>query len=116
MKVINPRTKKESITIDWHGVSEKFSTVAGLKTKLSESLSAHVPHADKHGIGYYHSWSQVKSWIVSEQDLQFMCNASANREILLWCDGKDDDQEETGRKHRRSKRDAEDEDIAREVY
>ena len=104
VKVINP---KESITIDWHGVSEKFSTVAGLKTKLSEPLSAHVPQTNtkNFSITYYHGWPQVKSWIVSEQDLQFMYNASANREILLWCDGKGDEQEGTGRKHRRSKRD-----------
>ena len=32
IKVIDPKAKKESIVIDWHGVTEKFTTVADLST------------------------------------------------------------------------------------
>ena len=42
VKVINPKAKKESITIDWHGVNNKFENVSELKKKLAESLSTHV--------------------------------------------------------------------------
>ena len=43
VKVINPKAKKESIVIDWHGVTEKFTTVADLKVSTqctSPRLSA----------------------------------------------------------------------------
>ena len=35
VKVINPKAKKESIVIDWHGVTQKFLTVTDLKKSLS---------------------------------------------------------------------------------
>ena len=73
--MINPRAKKESIIIDWHGVSDKFGSIAELKKKLAESLSPHVAEMstdsmDAFKVGYFHGRPQVKSWIVSEEDLQ----------------------------------------------
>jgi len=91
--VINPRAKKESIIIDWHGVSNKFGSVSELKKKLAESLSPHVAELSTDGmdgfkVGYFHGRPQMKSWIVSEEDLQSMYSLSNGKEILLWCDGK----------------------------
>ena len=92
--MINPKAKKESITIDWHGVNNKFENVSELKKKLAESLSTHVAelydnNMDAFNVGYFHGRPQVKSWIVSEDDLQSMYSAVSNsKDILLWCDGK----------------------------
>ena len=38
VKVINPKAKKESIVIDWHGITERFITVADLKEKLVNTV------------------------------------------------------------------------------
>ena len=44
---------------------------------------------DAFNVGYFHGRPQVKSWIVSEDDLQSMYSAVSNsKDILLWCDGK----------------------------
>ena len=44
VRIINPKAKKESFVIDWHGVTEKFETVIQLKQKLINTLSSHVPN------------------------------------------------------------------------
>ena len=115
VKVINPRAKKESIIIDWHGVSDKFESVAVLKKKLAESLSPHVAELSTHStdafnVGYFHGRPQVKSWIVSEEDFQSMYSLSNGKEILLWCDGKS--QVVVGRKRKHGEGDGEKEDTS----
>ena len=46
---------KESIVIDWHGVTEKFFTVADLKEKRVDTLSAHLPKlSDEFFVRYFH--------------------------------------------------------------
>ena len=102
VKVINPKAKKESIVIDWHGVTEKFTTVADLKEKLVDTLSAHLPElSDEFNIGYFHGRPQTKSWILTEHDLQAMYG-TGSKEILLWCDGKSQDM--SGKKRKKRKR------------
>ena len=94
--------------IDWHGVTEKFGTMAELKQKLTSSLSSHVPslsEIDKFNIGYFHSRPQMKSWLISDEDLQVMYSKAGDKEILLWCDGKP---QSTGRKRKNLDRDSED--------
>ncbi len=67
--------------------------MAELKKKLAESLSPHVAelstdNMDAFNVGYFHGRPQVKSWIVSEEDLQSMYSLYNGKELLLWCDGK----------------------------
>ena len=105
IKVINPKAKKELIVIDWHGVTEKFTTVADLKEKLVDTLSAHLPElSDEFNIGYFHGRPQTKSWILSEHDLQAMYG-TGGKEILLWCDGKSQDM--SGKKRKKTNDDEE---------
>ena len=108
VRIINPRAKKESITIDWHGVTEKFETVLQLKQKLINTLSSHVPPLsviDTFNVRYFHGRPQTKSWMVAEEDLQAMYAGARDKDVLLWCDGKDSS---TGRKRKSLSRDEED--------
>lgn len=90
------------MVIDWHGVTERFHLVSELKKKLSESLTAYVPDVDDFNVGYFHGRPQVKSWIVSEEDVLSMYSSASSKEIILWCDGKDPDKDESGRRRKRS--------------
>ena len=92
VKVINPKAKKESIVIDWHGVTQKILTVTDLKEKLVNTLSTHLPQCtlNEFNVGYFHGRPQIKSWILSQHDLQAMYDIGS-KEILLWCDGKSQD-------------------------
>lgn len=108
VRIINPKAKKEYITIDWHSVTEKFETVCQLKQKLIDTLSSHVPPLsaiDSFNVGYLHGRPQTKSWMVAEEDLQAMYAGARDKDILLWCDGKD---VSTGRKRKNLSRDEED--------
>ena len=92
VQIINPKAKKESIVIDWHGVTEKFETVLQLNQKLINTLSSHVPPLsaiDKFNVEYFHGRPQTKSWMVAEEDLQAMYTNARDKDILLWCDGKE---------------------------
>jgi hypothetical protein len=61
VKVINPKANKESIVIDWHGIKEKFITVAD-KGKLVNTLGAHLPElSDEFNVGYFHGQPQLDS-------------------------------------------------------
>ena len=104
VKVINPKAKKESIVIDWHGVTQKFLTVTDLKEKLVNTLSTHLPQCtlDEFNVGYFHGRPQIKSWILSEHDLQAMYDIGS-KEILLWCDGKS--QDNGGKKRKKASED-----------
>ena len=108
VRIINPKAKKEFITIDWHGVTEKFETVLQLKQKLINTLSAHVPPLsaiDTFNVGYFHGRPQTKSWMVAAEDMQAMYASARDKDILLWCDGKE---LSTGRKRKNLSRDEED--------
>ena len=98
VKIINPKSKKESIIIDWHGVTEKFETVSLLKSKLTSSLGVYLPPDNEFSVGYFHGRPQLKSWILSENDLHTLYQLG-NTEILLWCDGKS---EKSDKKRKRS--------------
>ena len=110
VRIINPRAKRiETVTIDWHGVMEKFDeTVLQLKQKLINTLSSHVPPLsiiDTFNVGYVHGRPQTKSWMVAEEDLQAIYANARDKDILLWCDGKESS---TGRKRKKLSRDEED--------
>lgn len=90
VKVINPKVKKEAIVVDWHEISEIFTTVDELKQRLYDTFGNQLPKVssiDEFNIGYFHGRPQVKSWIVTQADLQCMYS----EEVLLWCDGKNQD-------------------------
>ena len=71
-------------------VTEKFATVADLRQKLVSTLCNHFPESDEFNFGYFHGQPQIKSWILSEHDLQAIYG-TGSKEILLWCDGKSPD-------------------------
>ncbi len=90
VRIINQKLKKDSIVVDWHGIYNKFSSILELKQKLISTLSKYVPPAsaiDEFNVGYFHGRPQVKSWILSEEDLKAMYTNAGDKEILLWCDG-----------------------------
>lgn len=82
------------MVISWHGVNEKFRSVADMKLKLFETLSEHLPPATEMStfeVGYLEGRRQIKRWIVADDDVTDMYDnaPSDDNEILLWCDGKD---------------------------
>ena len=54
---------------------------------------------DEFNVGYFHGRPQVKSWIVSEEDLKDTKKAG-DKEILLWCDGQVQVTSTSGRKRK----------------
>ena len=105
VKILNPKAKKESVVIDWHGVTNKFVAVDDLKVKLLSTLHAHLPKSSVElNIGYFHGRPLTKSWIFSEEDLQAMYD-TGGKDILLWCDGKNTVQETSGKRHKKTRDD-----------
>ena len=61
---------------------------------LLHSLGEYLPSSseiDSFEVGYMEGRRQIKRWIVSDEDVEDMYYNAPNdeREILLWCDGKD---------------------------
>lgn len=55
---------------------------------------------DEFNVGYFHGRPQVKSWIISEDDLKAMYANAGDKDILLWCDGQGQATSSSGRKRK----------------
>ncbi len=61
-----------------------------------EELQSHVPETTKFTIGYQERRNSTKRWICCKEDIQAMYEAYKDcpkKEILLWCDGQNADEE-----------------------
>lgn len=58
-------------------------------------------------VGYFHGRPQVKSWIISKEDLDSMYTNTGGKEILLWCDGKSPAVVHSSKRKRKKQDDAE---------
>ena len=72
-----------------HHFSSKF--VISLRAKLVEELRDDVPDSMSFKVGYYEGQKHTKMWIVTNDDLQAMYRKFASGEIILWCEGREED-------------------------
>ena len=69
-----------------------------------EEFEEQMPETTKYALGYFEGRQSTKRWICCEEDLMAMYTAYATcsgKEILLWCDGRDN--EDCGPKSKRRK-------------
>ena len=96
VKLINPARKKDSIIRELRKFHGRFKSVMELKIRLMEELEEHMPETTKFSLGYIEGRQSTKRWICCEDDLRAMYTAYAscpNKEIMLWCDSRDGDEE-----------------------
>ena len=61
-----------------------------------EELEEHMPETTKFSLGYIEGRQSTKRWICCKDDLHAMYTANAScprKEIMLWCDCRDGDEE-----------------------
>ena len=82
---------------------------------LIEELKDHVPDNLSFQVGYYEAGKQTKRrWLYCAEDLQAMYMFfKPNTEVMLWCDGKDEDSGKTPRKRKQdsSRREEKEEEV-----
>ena len=96
----------------WHGnIRTPFQVFLIYNTKVStrsptrwEEFENDVPESTLFAIGYYEG--QTKRWICSDDDLSMLYEVHAkypDKEILLWCEGREKDCDRTSSKAKRKK-------------
>ena len=76
-------------------VSDKFSSVTDLKVKLLDQFGAQLPATTLFNAGYFDGRQSMKVCICSQDDLDKMYTSLASakkREVLLWCNGRAEDE------------------------
>ncbi len=88
VRFINPQRKSDYKVRKWHDMNERFTSPEGLKEKLVDTFSEHVPETMEFDMGYYTKPGSQKRWIENSKDLEAMYNSNCNDDITLWCDGR----------------------------
>ena len=105
VKLINPARKKDSITRELRKFHGRFRSVMELKVRLMEEFEDQVPDTTKFSLGYMEGKQSTKRWICTEGDLNAMYTAyacSPQREIMLWCDSRESDDNQPRNKKRKT--------------
>ncbi len=103
--------------LTWHGTTDKFHSVSGLKQKLIDSFPEYIPSMVDFQVGYLEGRGNQKRWIVRAEDLVKMYESVYEGDVIkLWCEGKGKEQSSCSRKRktddeeeRQSKRDKKEE-------
>ena len=88
IKIINPIRKKYIIVRELRRFPGGFNSITELKVRLIEKLEESVPRTTKFAVGYF--VQLTKHWICNEEDLNALYTACDNQ-IMLWCDGCEDE-------------------------
>ena len=76
-------------------VSQKFHSVAALRSALWHEFEDAVPDEGEFNVGYFEGKQHTKKWLVTSQDLKAMYSYFQGKPCLsLWCDGSKDQQED----------------------
>ena len=91
VRIISPTKKSDVIVRQLHRVTSKFTSVGALKTALSDELQSHVSNKSNFNIGYMEG--NRKIWLVNSDDLKSMYEKyKQGGQIVLWCDGRPEDE------------------------
>ena len=118
MKIVNPAKKTDFIFRELHHFNSRFESVTAIRMKLIDEFQQQVPNSISFSVGYFEKRQQAKLWLVTNDDLKSMYCKYPEGELVLWCDGRTDDDEpheRSGRKRETSKR-QEKEGYVEEVY
>ena len=88
IKIINPIRKEYIIVRELRRFPGRFNSITELKVRLIEKLEESVPRTTKFAVGYF--VQLTKHWICNEEDLNALHTACDNQ-IMLWCDGYEDE-------------------------
>ncbi len=94
VKFINPKKKSDTVLITWHQVTSRFETISELKLKLKDDLSTFVPDSPDFRVGYMVNRT-TQQLILAREDLAVMYSTARDeKEIILWCDKKNEAERE----------------------
>ena len=105
VKLLNPVRKKDSVTRELRKFRGRFRSMMEMKVRLMEEFEEHIPDTTKLSLGYMEGRQSTKRWICCEDDLRAMYTAYASspqREIVLWCDSRDCDEDPPKNKRRKT--------------
>ena len=88
VKIINPVRKKDVVVRELRHFHSRFNSITDMKVRLMEEFEESVPQTTKFAIGYFHQ--STKYWICNEEDLNALYTSN-DKQIMLWCDGREDD-------------------------
>ena len=89
VRIIPPDKKSNAKTLEWHDVSEVFSSPAALRMKLMDSFGEKIPSTCDFTVGYITKRGNSKRWIEQSADLNSMYKQFERGDtITFFCDGK----------------------------
>lgn len=94
VKIINPLRKSDAIIRELRKFTGRFSSITEVKVRIMEEFGDYVPESTRFSIGYYEG--QTKRWICAEDDLSGLYDVYSKqpgKEIVLWCEGRQNDQD-----------------------
>ena len=95
MKIYDPSKRTKFSVRQMHNVSQKFHSVAALRSALWHEFGDAVPDEGEFNVGYFEGKQHTKKWLVTSQDLKAMYSYFQGKPCLsLWCDGSKDQQED----------------------
>ena len=79
-----------------------FVTIKALKLKLIEEMDTLVPPTLDFQLGYFSGKQSKKHWLIEDGDLKEMYAKDSKKNILLWCDRADSEEQTKELKHKHS--------------
>ena len=105
MKIINPRRKSDAVIRELRKFTGRFNSITDVKVRMMEEFDEYVPASTRFSIGYYEG--QTKRWICTEDDLSKLYeiySKQLGKVILLWCEGRRNDQDSDGESSSKAKK------------
>lgn len=97
---MNPTRKKDTIIRDMRHFHGRFSSIVDMRVRLMEEFQEQLPSTTTFGIGYFAGRQSEKYWIFTEGDLTAMYTTCPNPDIMLWCEGRSDDDSTKSKKRK----------------
>ena len=98
VKIINPHKKRDPIIRDVRQFHGHFSSIIDVKVRLIDEFGDQLPPTTTFNVGYYAGRQQY--WIYTEDDLKAMYTKCSSPDIMMWCDGRSDDEGPKSKKQR----------------
>lgn len=103
VKIYDPLKRTKFSVRQMHNVSQKFTSVATLRSAIWHEFGDAVPDEGKFSVGYFEGKQHTIKWLVTCQDLYIMYNYFVGKPCInLWCDGRvveEDNEEAVARKN-----------------
>ena len=100
MKIFTSKKDKDCII---RSLLAGFSrSLTDVKVRLMEEFKDQVPATTSFTLGYFAGRQTQKYWLYTEQDLEAMYTNCTSTDIMMWCDGRNDDSEGPRSKKRKT--------------